>query len=223
MLPWMKSCTNYYRLQRVCLIPQSTSCPWIHLEVFSIWFGKQLLVARKALGEWQQEAEEGIWGVKAVCASQWVLPGRGDCRSKAGAGQDSVAILGATWSAWFFPTLPSLHGVMNGFLLVCGYSPSLKSILTKAQNTHPSRQAGQSMSSPPNAFDHESTCCWLTQPFSHREHFLSRTGVFIHLQESLFAGKRMLASYQNQSLAAKWTDWLIPDSGWLVTVNPGNY
>lgn len=60
-----------------------------------------------------------------------------------GAGQDSVAMLGATWSAWFFPTLPSLHGVMNGFLLVCGRGPSLKSILTKAQNTHPSRPASQ--------------------------------------------------------------------------------
>lgn len=58
-----------------------------------------------------------------------------------GAGQDSAARLGATWSAWFFPTLPSLHGVMNGFLLVCGRGPGLKSILTKAQNTHSSQPA----------------------------------------------------------------------------------
>lgn len=60
-----------------------------------------------------------------------------------GAGQSSVARFGATWSAWFFPTFPSLHSVMNGFLLVCGHGPGLKSILTKAQNTHPSQPAIQ--------------------------------------------------------------------------------
>lgn len=43
--------------------------------------------------------------------------------------------------ALVFPTLPSLHSVMNGFLLVCGHGPSLKSILTKAQNTHPNQPA----------------------------------------------------------------------------------
>lgn len=41
----------------------------------------------------------------------------------------------------FSPRCRSLHSVMNGFLLVCGRGPSLKSILTKAQNTHTSRPA----------------------------------------------------------------------------------
>lgn len=74
--------------------PQSTSCWWIHLEVFGIWFGKQLLVTGKAPGEWQRESEEGVWGVKAVCASQWVLPGRGDCRREDG-GRPGLG--GHTW------------------------------------------------------------------------------------------------------------------------------
>ena len=104
--------------------------------------------------------------MKAVCASQWVLPGRGDCRRGEGAGQDSVARLGATWSAWFFPTLPSLHSVMNGFLLVCGRGPSLNSILTKAQNTHPSKPASQPVSSPLNTPNHQSTCCRLAASLS---------------------------------------------------------
>lgn len=61
-----------------------------------------------------------------VCARWWVLPGRWLFRSSEGGGpvQDSAARLGATWSAWFFPTFPSLHALMNGFLLVCGRSPT---------------------------------------------------------------------------------------------------
>lgn len=101
--------------------------------------------------------------MEVVCVSQWVLPGRGDCRRREGAGQDSVARLGATWSAWFFPMLPSLHSVMNGFLLVCGHGPGLKSILTKAQNTHPSQPASQPVSWPLNTPNHQSTCYRLAQ------------------------------------------------------------
>ena len=73
-----------------------------------------------------------------------------------------MARLGATWSAWFFPTFPSLHCVMNGFLLVCGRGPGLKSILTKAQNTHPSQPASlcPGLRNTPH---YQSTCCKLAQ------------------------------------------------------------
>lgn len=75
-----------------------------------------------------------------------MLPGRGDRRRGEGAGRDPAARLGATWSAWFFPMFPSLCCVMNGFLLVCGRGLGLKSILTKAQNTHPSQPVSQLVS-----------------------------------------------------------------------------
>lgn len=114
-----------------------------YLEMFNIWFGNLLqlwlLVGGKALRESWQREEEGPGGVEAVCVSQWVLPGRGDCRRW---GRPELS--GQAWCyvvALVFPTLPSLHSVMNGFLLVCGHGPSLKSILTKAQNTHPNQPA----------------------------------------------------------------------------------
>lgn len=105
-----------------------------------------------------------------------------------GAGQHSVASLGATWSAWFFPMFPSLHSVMNGFLLVCGRGPGLKSILTKAQNTHPSQPASQ----PPCVLASEHS-----QPAVHLLQTGSVTHCHIGCNDMILNGKHTSKSFMS--------------------------
>lgn len=75
--------------------------------------------------------------------SQWVLPGRGDYRRREG---DRPGLSGQAWCyvvGLVFPHV-SFPAQRNEWLPTGLWPwPGLKSILTKAQNTHPSQPASQ--------------------------------------------------------------------------------